>query len=136
MCFIGVSPIMFPIGKSIEELAGAINILQYSPRISTGSAIGTWGDSTVGGFITPHWSLGDAKSFRNYLSKLELLNSTTGGFTTLPWSRGDANPFGGSSSQLEFLNSSDPLLAISSPLLVVGVFLPLIPFLFLLLLLK
>ena len=115
MGFIGASTLMFTIGKSIEEIVGAMNILQYSPGISTGSATSTWGDSTVRGFTTLPWSRGDAKSFKSYSSQLEFLNSATRGFTALPWSRGDANPFGGSSSQLELLNSSDPLLAISSP---------------------
>ena len=114
MGFITTSPIMFRIGKSIEELVGAMNILQYSLEISTGSMTGTWDDSTVGGFTAFPWSCGDAKPFRSSLSKLELLNSTTGGFTTLPWSHGDAKPFGGSSSQLELLNYFEPLLVISS----------------------
>ena len=49
MGLIGESPVTFPIGKSMEELIGAINTFQYSLGILTGSIAGVWSDSTVGG---------------------------------------------------------------------------------------
>ena len=54
MGLIGASPATFLIGKSIEELTGSINTLQYSLGISTGFAASTWSDSTVGGFTALH----------------------------------------------------------------------------------
>ena len=49
MGLIGASPVMFPMGKSIEELTGAINTLQFSLGILTSFTAGMWSDSTIEG---------------------------------------------------------------------------------------